>query len=142
LNARVTPLISYAGVVIRETICRYGYKNVGIFATDDDSGARGVERLLEDMPGCPLTVLAIEAFPSSTVDFTTQIASMKAAGAKIFVTLLSPSAFAPLMEQGYAAGLFDESSQIFGGIRTSDPAVFAAFKPTSDIPAIMKGKLS
>jgi hypothetical protein len=139
LNARVTPLQSYVGVIFRRVLCHHGYTNVGVFAADDDLGSREVERLLQGLPDCPLNVLAIETFPSSTIHFSSQIAAMKAAGVKIFVTFLTPSAFAPLMEQGYAAGLFDESSQVFGGLRVSDPAVFSAFKPTSDIASLMKG---
>jgi hypothetical protein len=124
---------------LRNLLCYYGFENIAVFSTNDDVGTGQLQNFLKDMPGCPITVLESKVFPINALRFDESIAIMKKSGAKIFVAFMTPETLAPLLEQGYAAGLFDEYTQVFGNSQVCKPDLLKNFQLTTDIAAVMRG---
>jgi hypothetical protein len=124
---------------MRRLLCHYGYTNIAIFSTNDDVGTGQLQNFLKDLKGCPINVLESQVFSVNTIVFDDAIGDMLKSGAKIFVAFMTVKTFAPLLEQGYASGLFGEETQVFGNCLVSKQALLSTLQPTTDIASVMKG---
>jgi hypothetical protein len=124
---------------MRKLICYHGYEKVAVFSTNDDVGSGQLQNFLKGNDDCSIDILQSVVLPINIVIFEDTIAAMKKSGAKIFVAFMTIDTLAPLLEQGYANGLFGDDTQVFGTSQVSTADLLSVFQPTTDVAAVMKG---
>jgi hypothetical protein len=142
-SVKVAGLVSHASYGLQSALCSLGQK-MAFFLSLADEDIQALYELslafiyaaaLED---CQLSVLAEVVVRTDMTDMSSFIGQAIGAGARYFMLLLPASQAAQMIEQGYAAGLFDEYSVIFTTDRGAQN-ITSYFTPEADVSHLLTG---
>ena len=140
----LTPPLSYQGVVWSDIFCKEPFKfsALSIFVVGDTNSIQS-DQQFESGRTCSFNIKSRHILPTTSTDFSAEIAIAKNSGSNIFVIFGSPEATGALIQQAWQKGLFHEEILVVSGERATSPETWAAMKASSplSVPLAMKGFL-
>jgi hypothetical protein len=135
INTR--PLVSRQGMVVQNMICLSNVRKIVVFVGTDEDDIQMINQF-QDEGLCELDIMAVISIRADLEDMSVEIKQALAFGARYFVNFLTAEQNAGLLEQGYDAGLFHDSTVIYAST-SGATNITQYFSAETDVARVMTG---